>query len=75
VVLDRVVQQGGHDHIDVCHIVVGDDADRGAQQMVDVGFPGSPVEAVQFAGQAQCLIEPVAVGPVEFLDFQREPLS
>jgi hypothetical protein len=53
VILDRVVQQGGADHVAVAHAVVRHDPDRHPEQVVDVRFPLAAVGGVQPPARAR----------------------
>ena len=52
-VLDRVVEQGGADDVDVADAVMADDPQRHAQQVVDVRLTLPPVGGVQVPGELQ----------------------
>ena len=53
IVLDRVVEQGGADHVDVVDAVVADDPQRHAQQVIDVRLTLTPVGGMQIPGELQ----------------------
>lgn len=72
-VLDRVVQQPGDDHVHVPHLVVVHQPDRHPQQVVEVRLAYPAVVAVQVGSQVERLGQPVAGGLVERLDLQPEP--
>jgi hypothetical protein len=72
VILHRVVQQGGADHVGIVDAVVGDDPDRHPEQVIDIRLPVPAVRGVQAPGQVQGLVQTALVraGPRLDLDFE-----
>ena len=52
-VLDRVVQQGGTDHVGIGDVVVAADPDGHPQQVINVGLALPPVSGMQPGGEGQ----------------------
>ena len=73
VILHRVVQQGGADHVGVVDAVVGHDPDRHPEQVVDVRLPLPAVGGVQPSGQSQGLVQAAPIRPGPPLDLDGEP--
>ena len=73
VILHRVVQEGGDDHVGVVHTVVGHDPDRHSEQVIGVRLALPLVARVQLRREVKGLVQPAPVLPGPCLDLGREP--
>ena len=74
VVFHRIVQQRGRRDVGVVHLVVREDPDRHAQQVVQVGLPLPPVAGVQCRRELQGLRQAPPLRVREGGDLRREPI-